>query len=83
MVPQPRGFIPLYESVMVMITKIITIIMMIMVITIITIIMTIMLPQPRGFIPLYESVRDVADHRVKQLCVVLFKLPSNLVMMMN
>ena len=54
-----------------------------MVITIITIIMTIMVPQPRGFIPLYESVWNVADHRVKQLCVVFFKLPSNLLMMMT
>ena len=35
-------------------------------------------PQSRSFIPLYESVRDVANHRVKQLRVVLLKLSSNL-----
>ena len=38
----------------------------------------ILLPQSRSFIPLYESVWDVANHRVKQLRVVLFKLSSNL-----
>ena len=35
-------------------------------------------PQSRSFIPLYEGVRDVANHRVKQLRVVLLKLSSNL-----
>ena len=35
-------------------------------------------PQSRSFIPLYEGVWDVADHRVKELRVVLLKLSSNL-----
>ena len=35
-------------------------------------------PQPGCFIPLYERVRNVADHRVQQLSVVLLKLSPHL-----